>query len=58
MRLQELKELVQLPVEYGHLYEKFGMSSSKGVLFYGPPGCGKTLVSECVRECVNEWVGG
>lgn len=41
---QELRELVQLPVEYGHLYEKFGMSSSKGVLFYGPPGCGKTLV--------------
>lgn len=35
---QELKELVQLPVEYGHLYEKFGTASSKGVLFYGPPG--------------------
>lgn len=38
---RELKETVQYPVEHPEKYQKFGMSPSKGVLFYGPPGCGK-----------------
>jgi transitional endoplasmic reticulum ATPase len=37
----ELRELVQYPIEHPEKFEKFGMSPSKGVLFYGPPGCGK-----------------
>merc|ERR1712078_301544 len=39
---RELQEVVQYPVEHPDKFEKFGMSPSKGVLFYGPPGCGKT----------------
>lgn len=38
---RELHETVQYPVEHAEKYIKFGMSPSKGVLFYGPPGCGK-----------------
>ena len=38
---KELYETVQYPVEHADKFEKFGMSPSKGVLFYGPPGCGK-----------------
>ena len=37
---RELRELVQYPVEHPEKFEKFGMAPSKGVLFYGPPGCG------------------
>ena len=37
----ELRELVQYPIEHPEKFEKFGMSPSRGVLFYGPPGCGK-----------------
>ncbi|XP_056862144.1 cell division control protein 48 homolog A-like [Raphanus sativus] len=34
---RELQETVQYPVEHPVKFEKFGMSPSKGVLFYGPP---------------------
>uniref|UniRef100_M8AZV9 Cell division control 48-A-like protein n=1 Tax=Aegilops tauschii TaxID=37682 RepID=M8AZV9_AEGTA len=38
---RELQETVQYPVEHPEKFEKFSMSPSKGVLFYGPPGCMK-----------------
>jgi len=49
---RELQEMVRYPIEHRHLFERFGMQASRGVLFYGPPGCGKTLMAKAIaNEC-------
>ena len=53
----ELRETVQYPVEHPEEFSKFGMSPSRGVLFYGPPGCGKTLMAKAIaNECQANFI--
>jgi len=49
---RDLQEMVRYPIEHRGLFERFGMQASRGVLFYGPPGCGKTLMAKAIaNEC-------
>ena len=46
--LERVREIVELPLKYSHIFERLGILPPKGVLLYGPPGTGKTLLARAV----------
>lgn len=54
---RELQEMILFPIDHPDKFEKFGMKPGQGVLFYGPPGCGKTLMAKAIAsECSANFI--
>jgi SpoVK/Ycf46/Vps4 family AAA+-type ATPase len=51
--IDQLKEMVQLPLLYPELFQRFHVTPPRGVLFHGPPGTGKTLLARALANSVG-----
>ncbi len=51
--LEQIREMIELPLSDPALFRQLGVDPPKGVLLYGPPGTGKTLIAKAVANEVN-----
>ncbi len=55
-QIEQITDAVELPFIHRRLFEEYRLPAPKGILLYGPPGCGKTLIAKAVANSLSKKV--